>query len=154
MSSGFELEQVRVSLTQDKEILSMLKTRKQFKKDKDGEYLPVVFNSSEIKFRPGRPLTVGRNVAECLVRSSYVIIGDDLTGDMVPALEALDGYNLDKFIEEGPVCEFCDKSFQTARALAHHMGRDHREQLEGPKDEKPAIPETAKVATAVAELKK
>lgn len=139
---NLEMEQVRVTLTKDPEILAMLRTRKQMRKDKDGEYYPIVFNSSEIRFRPNRPLVVGKSVAESLIRSSFVIIGEDLTGDMTPVIESLDGYNLDKFIEERAACEYCKEDFPTARALSHHMIRTHRELLEKEGEVKPSIKTT------------
>jgi len=140
---SLELEQVRVTLTKDPEILSMLRTRKQLKKDKDGEYYPIVFNSAELRFRPNRPMVVGKSVAESLVRSSYVILGEDLTGDMTPVIESLDGYNLNKFIEERSSCEYCSEDFPTARALSHHLIREHRELLEKEGDQKPTVQQAA-----------
>jgi len=127
-----ELEQVRVTLTKNPELLTALKARKQFKKDDKGkDFYPVIFNSAEIRFYPNQAIVLGKTVAECLVRSSYIIVGDsDLTGDMVPVIEALDGYNLNKFIEERPKCEYCDKDFQTSKALTHHMLITHKAQIE------------------------
>lgn len=128
---SFSMEQVRVALTKDPVLLDMLKKRKQMKRDKDGEYYPIAFNSAEIRIRPNTPIVLDKDTASSLIRSSYVIVGEDLVGDMTPVIEALDGFNLGDMISERFKCDFpmCDEDFPTAKALAHHMARNHAEEL-------------------------
>lgn len=128
--SDLELEQVRLQLTTDPEILGALKARKQMGKDADGPYFPVVFNSQELRFRPGVPKILGASVARCVARSTYIIVGDDLTGEMRQTLEALDSYNLNDLVVANQTCEFCDGKFETPKRLAAHMVSEHRDQLD------------------------
>lgn len=146
--SDLEMEQVRLQLTNDPEILAALKTRKQMGKDRDGAYYAIVFNSQEVRFRPGVPKILGASVARCMARSSYIIVGDDLTGELLPTLEPLDSYNLNDMIVAGHVCEFCDGKFETPKRLAAHMVKEHKDQLDPDSltDSIPNTPATPKAA--------
>lgn len=150
--ADLELEQVRVQMSSDPEILAALKSRKQLGKDADGPYFPVVFNSQEIRFRPGVPKILGASVARCMARSTYIIVGDDLTGELRPTLEALDSYNLNDMIVAGQTCEFCDGKFETPKRLATHMLSAHKDQLDpdGLTDKVPAPAPPAKTHAAPA----
>lgn len=91
---SLETQQVKLRLTNDKEVLKALKKKRALKTDERGEKFVVQFDSKSFEFRPGRTITVGKIVANGLRRSSSVIIGDDLTGDIMPVLEVVDTYSL------------------------------------------------------------
>ncbi len=142
--SDLEMEQVRMTLTDDPSVLTALRTRKQMKRDADGEYYSVVFNSQELRFRENQPRVLGKTIASALMRSNYIIVGDDLTGDMVHILKPHDSYNLNDLIAEQQTCDYCKKQFETPKRLAAHMLDAHREEFEEPSTPEQVVKEPAK----------
>ncbi len=126
--SDLEMEQVRIQLSEKKEVVDALRNRKQMRRDKEGEYFPVVFNSQEVRFRSGEPKVFGGSVARCLLRSNYIILGDDLTGEMTHVLEPVDSYSLNDLVGNQK-CDYCEKLFETPKRLAAHMAAEHSAEL-------------------------
>jgi hypothetical protein len=121
-----ETEQVVLTLTSDKNILSALRTNKAFRTDKDGiERLVRQFNSQDFEFRAGAKITVGRTVAACLKRDTAFIMGDGLTGPLVCPLVEVGAFEAGKgTIGVGDlVCPYCHTKFDTAPKLGRHLYR-------------------------------
>src|SRR5258708_6991818 len=86
------------------------------------------------------PRVLGSSIAAALMRSNYIIVGDDLTGEMVHILKPHDSYNLNDLLAEQQTCDYCKKMFETPKRLAAHMLSAHREEFE------PATPPTLEQA--------
>lgn len=136
-----ELEQVRLAIDTDPTVMKILKKKNILRQDAEGDFVPIVFNSAEIRFRPRTSVLVGRTIAEAILRANTIIIGDDLTGEQVPFLKALEAVNLSVPMSEARFpCEFCDESFDSARLVTRHILKLHEREL-GEGDPAPAEPE-------------
>lgn len=125
-----ELEQVRLAIDTDPQVMKILKKRNMLRTDGEGEYVPVVFNSAEIRFRPRSSVLVGRTVANAIMRSNTVILGEDIDGQITPFLRALESVNLATPEPEAKFpCEFCGESFNTARDITRHILKQHEKEL-------------------------
>lgn len=144
-----ETQQVVLTLTLDKNILSALRTNKAFRTDKAGvERLVRQFNSQDFEFRAGAKITVGKTVAAALKRDTSFIMGDGLTGPLVCPLVEVGKFEAGKgTIGVGDlVCPYCHTKFDTAPKLGRHLYRAASECLEykpeegdgGDVDESPA----------------
>ena len=135
-----EMEQVKLRLTTNDEVLATLRTNKAFQRGKDGQEIFVrQFDSRMFEFVPGRILTVGATIARGLIQSSRVIVGNHLTGAWVPAIEKVSSFQA-SFGEpdenrSSTACAFCGTEFKTpdlslaeaVRKLGHHMMTKHPE---------------------------
>jgi len=101
-----ETEQIVLRLTKNNEVLNQLRINKMMKKDDEGEFLIIQFNSAAYTFRPGKTIVVGRTLGNALYRSSAIIIGDHLVGDIQPSIERLRSFDLGGYSEEF-ICPFC-----------------------------------------------
>ena len=129
-----ELDQVRLALNTEPEVMKILKRRGQFRKDEVSEYVPVVFNSAELRFRPKGNVIVGRTIARALMNSSQIIVGDDINGELTPYLTVLEEISLSAQLDERnkPTyqCEFCRIApFISTRELARHVISEHSDEL-------------------------
>lgn len=128
-------EQVKLALTNDKEVLAAMRSRGTLvkaKKGHEGETLEVMFDSRPIQFRvltngERTILPLSGNVARRLVRDSLVLIGDPLTGEYKPALVEVGRY---KISEGDPAlrftkttCPFCRLECRDPRSLASHLSQ-------------------------------
>lgn len=121
-----ETQQVVLTLTADKNILSALRTNKAFRTDKAGiERLVRQFNSQDFEFRAGAKITVGKTVAAALKRDTSFIMGDGLTGPLVCPLVEVGAFEAGKgTIGVGDlVCPYCHTKFDTAPKLGRHLYR-------------------------------
>jgi len=134
--SDLEMSQVRIQLTKDPDTLEALRLRKQFRKDLKGEeFIPAVFNSTEIRFHKGEVKTLGKVVAESIFRRSFVIVGknpdgslDDLTGETRPIFDVVEEYNLGDQVStknDSFMCPVCRKTHETPSALGYHLTKAH-----------------------------
>lgn len=122
---SLEATQLRLRLTKDPIVIKQLKKNRAFRSDVEGEYFPIMFDGAEYRFRPGLPLNVGRQVGKALIRSSAVIIGDQLTGDFRAGIEEIGEFELGV---EAPVeristtaCPICHQDCRTLPRLARHI---------------------------------
>jgi hypothetical protein len=121
-----ETQQVVLTLTSDKNILSALRANKAFRTDKGGvESLVRQFNSQDFEFRAGAKITVGKTVAAALKRDTSFIMGDGLTGPLVCPLVEVGSFEAGKgTIGVGDlVCPYCHTKFDTAPKLGRHLYR-------------------------------
>lgn len=125
-----EAEQVRLRLTNSKELLKELKRHKALKTDAQGDKLVLQFDGQMFVFRPGIVVTVGARIAKALLRASSVVVGDDLTGEIKPTLETAGRFQLG---EEAPeesnrvtICPVCKKDCYNLVRLAKHIQVAHR----------------------------
>ena len=141
---SLEYQQLKLRLTNDKEVLKQLKRNHAIKTDVKGDVLIIQFDGHEYQFRPGKVLTVGRNVGKSLIRSSGVIMGDHLTGDYAAAVEEIGSYELG--VEQAPedesratTCPICKQNCFTLPRLARHLMTSHVKDRSDlyPTDEKP-----------------
>lgn len=137
--SDLELQQVQLRLTTDKEVLSALRTRKQLRKEANGdEYVSTSFNSIELRFHKGEVKTLGKSIADSIWQRFFVIVGDDLTGRYAPVLEVVNEYSLGDVVEkkQGNVfdCPVCHAPFHTAGNLAFHLNKEHTKAAQAEKE--------------------
>jgi hypothetical protein len=121
-----ETQQVVLTLTSDKNILSALRANKAFRTDKNGvERLVRPFNSQDFEFRAGGKITVGKTVAAALKRDTSFVMGDGLTGPLVCPLVEVGAFEAGKgTIGVGDlVCPYCHTKFDTAPKLGRHLYR-------------------------------
>lgn len=128
-----ESEQVRLRLSGDKDVLEALRKRRRMDKDEKGQKLILQFDSRAFEFRPGRAITVNKTVADALIRSSAIIVGDDLTGEIRPALERLEIYRIGDEESGGArksatTCSVCGTDCLSLPALAKHLEKAHIEE--------------------------
>lgn len=132
-----ETEQVRLRLTEDQETLDALRQRRRMKPNphakgrmKGVEELVIMFDGKPFHFAPGVVIVCGRRTANALRRDSAVIIGDDLTGEMVAAIEEIGKYDMSAGYQEhrstATTCPVCYKDQETLQKLAKHL-QTHRE---------------------------
>lgn len=123
-----ETEQIRLKLTEEKDVLKEMKRRKVLKRDQKGDKYIVQFDAQEFTFRPGSTITVGRSVAKALQRSSAIIMGDDLTGDMVSVLVEAGSYKLGDENEGAALtrCPVCKKDMGSLTRLSRHISVAHK----------------------------
>ena len=121
-----ETQQVVLTLTSDKKVLSALRANKAFRTDKGGvESLVRPFNSQDFEFRAGAKITVGKTVADALKRDTSFIMGDGLTGPLVCPLVEVGAFEAGKgTVGVGDlVCPYCHTKFDTAPKLGRHLYR-------------------------------
>ena len=141
---SLEQVQLRLRLTNDATILRKLKKNKAIKTDAKGEYFPIQFDGAVYYFRPGMVITVGKTVGKAMIRSSAVIMGDDIDGEFVAAVEEIGSYELGQ--ETAPEeaakatsCPICKQNCHTLPRLARHLMTQHTTDRADlyPSDEKP-----------------
>ncbi len=121
-----ETQQVVLTLTSDKNILSALRTNKAFRIDKSKvESLVQQFNSQDFEFRAGAKITVGKTVAAALKRDTSFVMGDGLTGPLVCPLIEVGAFEAGKgTVGVGDlVCPYCHTKFDTTPKLGRHLYR-------------------------------
>ncbi len=121
-----ETQQVVLTLTSDKNILSALRANKAFRTDKSGvESIVQQFNSQDFEFRAGAKITVGQTVATALKRDTSFVMGDGLTGPLVCPLVEVGAFEAGKgTVGVGDlVCPYCHTKFDTAPKLGRHLYR-------------------------------
>lgn len=128
-------EQIKLSLTDDRDVLDTLRRRGMLVKapDKNGEIYELQFDSVPIQFRllKSGERTIspcsGR-MARALIRDSATLVGDPLTGDHKAAVVEMGRYHLsdgDPALRmTKTTCPFCKEETGDARALANHLLRD------------------------------
>jgi hypothetical protein len=124
MAAGLEGVQFVVTLTKRKEVLKQLRTNGLERKDAEGPYFSIQFDSKEFKFRPGVEFTVGKTVGHALIRSSAVLLGTDpLSDDFVPFVEKLDELSLGQPTAKKPQfeCPICHVDQKSGPKLARHL---------------------------------
>jgi len=118
-----ETEQVVLTLTSDKSILSALRSNKAFRTDKEGrEHLVRQFNSQDFEFQAGARITVGKTVAAALKRDTSFVMGDGLTGPLVCPLVEVGSFEAGKGVGNLS-CPHCNKQFKNTPSLGHHLIR-------------------------------
>jgi hypothetical protein len=125
-----ETQQVRMRLTADKEAIAALHSRHVFQKDeKNRFFIPVMFNSQEIRFYLNDVKTLGRDTAHSIYRRSTVIVGDQLTGDVKPMFDIVEEFDLSTSIEDKLrfACPECGKDQGDGRTLAEHLSEHFAE---------------------------
>ena len=141
---SLEYKQIRLRLTNDKEILKQLKRNHAIRTDEQGEVLVLQFDGHEYKFRPGKVLTVNHSTGKALIRSSNVIMGDQLVGPVVFGIEEIGSYELG--LEQAPEdaakatsCPICKLNCHTLPRLSRHLMTQHTKDRADlyPEDEKP-----------------
>jgi hypothetical protein len=134
MAAGLEGIQFVVTLTKKKEILKQLRTNGMERKDAEGPYFSIQFDSKEFKFRPGVEFTVGKTVGNALIRNSAVLLGNDpLSDDFVPFVEKLNELSLGQPAAKKPQfeCPICHVDQKSGPKLARHlMDKKAHEQVE------------------------
>lgn len=117
-----ELQQIRMKLTSDSEVIKQLHENKQFHKDGDAFFIPIMFNSQEIRFRVGDVKTLERDVAKAIYRRAFVIVGDQLTGEIKPMFDIVEEFDLGTKISAPKfACPECGADQNDARELAAHL---------------------------------
>ena len=128
--------QIKLGLTKDRAILKQLKANKLWKEDKEGPYVPIMFDGTEFRIRPGKTLTLGRSIANALYRSSQIMVGNDwLGGEFSAYLERLGEYSI---TDDGQVvgqedelspttCHLCKIDQKTFPRLARHLMESHKD---------------------------
>jgi hypothetical protein len=146
-----ESTQVRLKLTNNKEILKQLKRNRSIKEDAKGEYFTIQFDSYEYVFRPGKVLTVNETIGKALIRSSAVIMGDHLTGDFLAGVEKIGSYEIGTEVApedeaKATTCNVCKLNCHTLPRLSRHVMTAHVKDRSDlyPEDEKP-LPNEAKI---------
>jgi hypothetical protein len=138
--SGIESTQVKLRLTKDEDILKQLRKNKALRKNSDGkESYFIQFDSRSFEFRPGSIVQVGKVVANGLRRSSGVILGDHLTGDIVPALEVVNEFQLGQE-ESRTACPECGWDNGSLASLARHIEKSHKRELDEEKKARLSAP--------------
>ena len=133
--ASIETEQVRLRLTEDKEVLDALRSKGRLKRNpshpRKREELVIQFDAKPFHFAAGEAVIVGRRVANGLRRDSAVIIGDPLTGEVKTAVEEIGSYDMTQGYEEQrravTDCPVCTEKFETVADLGKHLIRDHRQ---------------------------
>lgn len=120
-----------------KQIHKQLVDNRIWKNDKDGKYVSIQFDSQEFQFRPARvingvamkatQITVGKTVAEALLASSIIVVGDKkdfLNAPAVQYLHVVDSYDMSQAAPAKPLsptaCGICEKEMQTLPRLTRH----------------------------------
>lgn len=113
-----------------KEVLAQLRKNNCWKNDHEGKYISVQFGAVDFMFRPGTYITVGENVARCLMNSAAICVGgDSLNGPIVPFLQVLEKRELNKSERSGvtaTTCGICGVDQKTFPALTRHLGKEKK----------------------------
>lgn len=127
--SVLESVQVTVGLTKNKEVLKQLRTNRMFRKDAEGEYLSLQFDGQEFRFRPNKKFVVGKAVANAMIRSSAVLVGNDALSDpFLPYVEAIEEHDLAKGESTSQfACPLCGVDTESAPRLARHLMTKHKD---------------------------
>lgn len=144
-----ESVQIKLVLTKNPRILKQLKANKLIRDDKNGWYVPVMFDGQEFRFRPNQPITVGKSIANSLYRNSQIMVGKEwLDGEFSAFLERVGEYSLTEGMSQSAealgtasstVCIFCNKDQKTQPRLARHLMDAHKDDprmMEDDEDEK------------------
>jgi hypothetical protein len=137
--SSIENQQVRLKLTEIPYILTALKKKRRLVQDPNtGEdVFTIQFDGVSFHFTKGKVITVGENAARCLQADAWVIVGDDLTGEITPVLENVGSFELGSGETVAPVsktvCPICNEDQVTLRGLLEHITEHEDEKLEGDK---------------------
>ena len=122
-----------------KDIRQQLNKNGVWKNDSKGKYIGVQFDGHEFMFRDGEIIVVGATIARALIRSSRIIVGDQLTGAIVPFLEVVETYALGQASPSdrpATACPICGEDQKTFPALARHLGKERKLHPELFKEEK------------------
>lgn len=119
-----------------KQIHKQLVDNRVWKNDKDGKYVSLMFDSKEFQFRPTRVIngqtvkatqfTVGKSVADALLSSSIIVVGDKkdfLNAPAVHFLQVLESHEMGverPRVSSPTTCGICDKDMQTLPRLTRH----------------------------------
>ena len=119
-----------------KQIHKQLVDNRRWMNDKDGKYVSLQFDANEFQFRPARGVngqavkasqfTVGKSVAEALLASSIIVVGDKKDFLNAPAVQFLRVVESHEMGVERPkvtsptTCGICDKDMQTLPRLTRH----------------------------------
>lgn len=138
--SSIETSQITLRLTKKPEILKQLKKNNILKTDKEGEYAVYQFDGKCFYFRPDKPVTIGHNAAKALIRSSAIIIGHPLTGDVVVAIDEIGHHELGQESSEEEAtkqtqCPVCKKDCESLPKLARHLMSAHKDRFDSEKAE-------------------
>jgi hypothetical protein len=139
--SGIESSQVKLRLTDDEDILKQLRKNKALRKNPQTgkESYFIQFDSRSFEFRAGSVIQVGKLVANGLRRASGLIVGDHLTGEIVPALEIVKEFQIGEE-ESKTKCPSCDFDGGTLVSLARHIEKSHKREVDEEKKARVTAP--------------
>lgn len=115
------------------DILKQMDKNGVWRKDDVGKYVIIQYSGREYRFRPGKLVTVPKNIGDALVRSSHILVGnksDILTNPDVPYLVVRSQHVLGA--EDAPAerslyeCELCGKDCKTLPRKARHYADAHK----------------------------
>jgi len=116
-------------------ILDQMKKNGVWKRDKEGEYVPVLFNGQAFMFREGKVIQVGKTIARSLQRSAHIIVGPKaMNSPMCPFIEVVNEFALGEQSAPRPqfACPICDKDCKNGAALYRHTGKVHKDVINEP----------------------
>lgn len=122
MTSHIEGFQTVLRLSRKKDVLTQLRKNGALRKNKESgeEVMTLQFNSQTFDFSPDIQITVGKSIADALIRSSAVIVGDQLTGEIVPSIEAVTTYAAGRGLAQN-TCPYCGEVKETPQSLGQHL---------------------------------
>lgn len=115
-------------------ILDQMKKNGVFKNDKEGVYVPVLFDGKSFNFREGKIIQVDKTVANALRRSAHIIVGPKaMSSPMCPFIEIVKEFAVgEQAIRPQFACPICDKDCDNPAKLTRHMMKDHKEETSKP----------------------
>ena len=140
-----ESRQVKLRLTQDKEVIRQLKRNKAIYLDKDGQITYCCqYDSKCLYFKPGEGINFPKTIADNLQRSNRVIVGDHLGGDFHNILVAVAEWELGEREPDGKnpatTCGVCGVDQRSIAKLAAHLQKHANEHKEKRASDYKAIP--------------
>lgn len=125
-------QQIKVCLTEDKEVLSIMRKNGSLKKvpGKDGEIFEIMFDGTPIEFKllRGGERTIypmSSHMATCLIHDAHVLVGAALDGEFRKGLVNVGQYKLTEgdpnLRQSKTTCPYCLQECHGARELAAHL---------------------------------
>lgn len=139
--------QVKLQLTKNKDVLDAAKRRKAVYQDKDKCWVHrFQFDGQTFYAKQGVPIIFSKQVAECIQRNSWIIVGPDIDGEFMPLLEKVAEWKLGEREPDGrnpeTCCPICTEDQETPNKLWRHIRDVHNPQsaeAEGTKKTKVSI---------------
>lgn len=137
IDKNFSFENEHGEIIKGDKILDQMKKNQVWKNDKEGKYVPVLFDGQAFCFREGKIIQVGERIARALQRSANIIVGPKaINGPSCPFLEVVKEFAYTVTGQEAPrpqfACPICDKDCERPNKLTRHMMKDHPKEVNEP----------------------
>lgn len=127
MSNSIETTQVTLRLSNKPEVVRTLKAKKRFQERKHNGVVTEVyvaqFDGKALDFVKDMAMTLPKTIADAIRRDNWVIIGDDLSGEVTPVFDIVRTHEIGAEVSESKpfACPLCGKDMINRHNLAKHL---------------------------------